>query len=240
MRFALRSLGWLFISAGVLVALYLVYALYGTGLATSQAQDRLLQEFEDQMSDVPTPHDQLALSLEELPPLSVEESENVAADPLPIPEGLGTGDVLGVMEFYRPSDGNPVVIDEPVALVEGVTVDALKQGPGRYPGTSYPGQMGNFAVAGHRTTYGAPFWNLDQLREGDEIHVTDRNGTRWIYEFVAQQIVAPIDTSVLRSDPLALGRPMLTLTTCNPRWSQRERLIVFAELSEEQLPLVQT
>lgn len=235
MRFALRSIGWLFISAGMVVALYLFYSLYWTGIETSQAQEQLRDDFAELVAEA-TPD---SLQVGELPPLDADAGESREEGTAAVlPEGMDDGEVIGLMEFYRPGEDSSVVIDEPVAVVQGVTVEALKDGPGRYPGTAYPGQDGNFAVAGHRTTYGAPFWDLDKLQEGDEIHVTDRNGTRWIYEFVEQEIVGPGDISVLEQDPLELGRPMLTLTTCNPRWSQRERLIVFAELSEDQLPMV--
>lgn len=224
MRIVLRGAGWLFIASGVLVALYLVYALYWTGLATSRAQDALLDSFQ--------------LQVGQLDPLTAGVDDPAIGDPQPLPEGVDLGEAVAALEFYRPSDEQSVVLDEPVMVVEGVTDDVLATGPGRYPGTSYPGQWGNFAVAGHRTTNGGPFWNLDQMQEGDEIHVTDRNGTRWVYAYVERRIVQPSDVSVLAEDPLQRARPMLTLTTCHPRWSQTERLVVFAELVEEQVPQV--
>jgi sortase A len=223
MRIALRSLGWLLIAAGATVALYLVYSLYWTGRSTSAAQGRLLEEFREEVAAEP-----FDLEVGDLDPLEpTEEAPEVDRT------DVAVGDAIAVMAFER--DGAPVVSDEPVVVVEGVTVDALKDGPGRYPGTAYPGEDGNFAVAGHRTTYGAPFWDLDQLREGDEVHVTDRAGTTWIYEVAEQRVVAPSDISVLEPDPIGAGAPLLTLTTCHPRWSQRERLIVFAELVDQQV-----
>ncbi len=231
MRLALRSVGWLFIAAGALVALYLVYSLYWTGRSTAAAQDRLLEAFAEQLPE-------FALDVDELEPLT---SDDPVADPgtTPVTVPADVGAAVGLMEFVRPGAG-PVVTEDPVVVVEGVTVDALKTGPGRYPGTAHPGEDGNFAVAGHRTTYGAPFWDLDQLREGDEIHVTDREGAVWVYEFTESRIVPPADVSVLQADPLGSGAPMLTLTTCHPRWSQRERLIVFAELRADQTPAAST
>ncbi|CAN5394689.1 class E sortase [soil metagenome] len=223
MQAILRATGWLCISIGVVVALYLVYALYWTGLATSRAQDALLETF--------------TLEVGTLEPLSAGVDDPTMSGPVPLPDDVDIGEAVAALEFFRPSDGGPVILDDPVMVVQGVTIEALAAGPGRYPGTAYPGQEGNFAVAGHRTTHGGPFWNLDQIRQGDEIHITDRNGTRWIYEFVETQIVSPNDISVLAEDPLDLDRPMLTLTTCHPRWSQTERMIVFAQLVDEQLPL---
>ena len=219
---AVRGIGWLLIAAGALVALYLVYSLYWTGRTTQVSQTRLFEE-------LAVEQDRFSLEISELDPL-----KDIAA-PAPVPETVEVGDALAVMDFRRGADGASVVIDTPVVVVEGVTVEALKSGPGHYPGTAYPGEAGNFAVAGHRTTYGAPFWDLDKLREGDEVHVTDREGTNWVYVVAELRIVAPTDISVLEPDPLGSGRPTLTLTTCNPRWSERERLIVFAELVEEQV-----
>ncbi|WP_370325904.1 class E sortase [Euzebya sp.] len=238
MRLALRALGWLLIAAGAVVALYLVYSLYWTGLETSRSQDRLMQEFEesiggDFVAAAPTEGDDFDLETAALDPLSAEDP---SVGPATAPTAAEVGDAVGVMEFRRPATGQQVVTD-PVVVVEGITTEALQSGPGRYPGTAYPGQTGNFAVAGHRTTYGAPFWDLDQLEAGDEIHVTDRNGTRWVYEFAESRIVGPQDVSVIGEDPLGTGAPTLTLTTCHPRWSQTERLIVFATLSSDQVPL---
>lgn len=224
-RTAVRSLGWLLIAAGVVVALYLVYALYWTGRTTEAAQERLLEGFAQPLAAEP-----FELEVGELEPLP---SEAPVAPPPPI--DVAVGDAVAVMRFLRPSSGEPVVVQDPLVVVEGVTVDALKTGPGRYPGAADPGHPGNFAVAGHRTTYGQPFWNLDQLQEGDEIHVTDRAGTTWVYAFRQQRIVPPSDISVLADDPIDAGAPVLTLTTCHPRWSQQERLIVHAELVGQQV-----
>ena len=110
-------------------------------------------------------------------------------------------------------------------VVEGVSVDALKKGPGHYPGTPLPGQEGNAAIAGHRTTYGAPFHRLDELEENDLIYVTTLQGS-FVYRVTESVIVSPRDVYVL--DPSEDNR--LTLTTCHPRYSARERLVVTAEL----------
>lgn len=232
----LRATGWLCISIGAVVALYLVYALYWTSLATSRAQEALLESFSLEVGEL----EPLNVGVDELEPLNagVDDPTVDRPRPQPLPEDVEIGAAVAAMEFFRPGEGGPIVLDDPVMVVQGVTDQALAAGPGRYPGSAYPGQEGNFAVAGHRTTHGGPFWNLDQIGAGDEIHITDRNGTRWIYEFVETRIVSPAEIAVLAPDPLDLGRPMLTLTTCHPRWSQTERMVVFAQLAEEQLPLV--
>jgi sortase A len=111
-------------------------------------------------------------------------------------------------------------------VIEGVGESDLVNGPGHYPGTVLPGQDGNAAIAGHRTTYGAPFFNLDALRPGDVIEVTARGGQPFRYQVTGSSVVSPDDVAVL--DPTAF--PELTLTTCNPRYSATSRLIVTAKL----------
>lgn len=222
MRLVLRGIGWLLLGGGLLIALYLVYSLYWTGLATGRAQAQLLEDWELHVGDVEG---------------GDTDAQVGQDDPL---EPVEVGEAVAALQFHRPGAQEPPVYDEPLLIVEGTTDEALRAGPGHYPGTAYPGQLGNFAVAGHRTTAGAPFYDLEQIVQGDEVHVTDRNGSRWVYEVVEIDIVGPADNHVLAADPLGLGRPMLTLTTCHPRWSNRERLIVFAQLSEDQLADVAT
>jgi LPXTG-site transpeptidase (sortase) family protein len=113
-------------------------------------------------------------------------------------------------------------------FVEGVGEAQLQQGPGRYPGSGLPGQPGNLAIAGHRTTYGAPFFELDHVRVGDKVIIDVPQG-RAIYT-VSQPpfAVSPYDTNVLAN----FGGSRLTLTTCNPPFFATTRLIVVADLSE--------
>jgi sortase A len=120
-------------------------------------------------------------------------------------------------------------------VVEGVGDDDLAKGPGHFPETALPGQVGNFAVAGHRATHGEPFADLDQLEVGDPVVVETADG--WLtYDVTWVRILSPSATEVLA--PVA-GHPgekasqrTLTLVTCNPRWSSTERLVVGAQLVE--------
>jgi sortase A len=114
-----------------------------------------------------------------------------------------------------------------VVVFEGVTRSTLTQGPGHMPGTPLPGQPGNAVISGHRTTYGRPFFNFDQLVEGDRIELETAIGTH-VYVVRENFIVQPTDVWV--TDDRSGG--WLTLTTCNPKFSARERLIVTAELVE--------
>jgi sortase A len=110
-------------------------------------------------------------------------------------------------------------------FVQGVSVDDLRTGPGHYPDSALPGQKGNVAIAGHRTTYLHPFWSLDKLVKGDRILLRTRKGT-FVYSVEWVRVVAPTDTSVVRPTPA----PSVTLTTCNPRFSASQRLIVRGRL----------
>ena len=115
-----------------------------------------------------------------------------------------------------------------VVVVEGVTAEALRAGAGHYPNTPLPGERGNVAIAGHRVTYGHPFQELDQVVRGDRIELETPVG-RFTYVVTrAAFVVRPDDLSVLRQDE----RSLLTLTTCHPEHSARERLVVQAVLTD--------
>jgi sortase A len=116
-------------------------------------------------------------------------------------------------------------IDVEKLVVEGVGVAELKQAPGHYPGTPLPGQPGNAAIAGHRTTYGAPFNQLDKMKVGDPVIISTKQGT-FRYETTELKVVSPKQVEVL--DPTPDNR--LTLTTCNPRYSASQRLVLIAAL----------
>jgi sortase A len=113
-----------------------------------------------------------------------------------------------------------------VVVVEGVSTSALRAGAGHYPGSARPGQPGNVAIAGHRTTYGSPFRDLDKLGKGDEI-ILSAGERRHRYLVDARPfVVGSRDWSVVQPTP----SPMLTLTTCHPKGSARQRLVVQAAL----------
>ncbi len=117
------------------------------------------------------------------------------------------------------------------AIVEGVGEAQLQQGPGHYPGTPLPGEAGNAAIAGHRTTYAAPFYDLNELHPGDLIYAQTAQGT-FTYSVTQSFTVVPTNVSVLDST----AQPTLTLTTCNPRYSAAQRLVVKADLVQSTPP----
>jgi len=109
-------------------------------------------------------------------------------------------------------------------VVEGTTPSALRAGAGHYPTTPLPCETGNVAIAGHRTTYGRPFGNVDQLKPGDTIELTTPIGGCVYQVSKAPFVVAPTDLSVI--DPT--GERSLTLTTCHPKGSAAQRLVIRA------------
>ncbi len=110
-------------------------------------------------------------------------------------------------------------------VVSGTNEADLAKGPGHYLGTAMPGQAGNVAIAGHRTTHGAPFNRLAELAIGDPIYLTTVAGQKLTYVVSATPVaVSPTDVAVLNN----FGDDRITLTTCNPEFSARQRLIVVA------------
>jgi sortase A len=127
---------------------------------------------------------------------------------------IETGDSL--TRIKNPALGLDTVV------VEGTTPSALRAGAGHYPQTPLPCETGNVSIAGHRTTYGRPFGNLDQLKPGDTIELTTPIGG-CVYQVSKDPfVVAPTDLSVIAPT----GERSLTLTTCNPKGSAAQRLII--------------
>jgi sortase A len=113
-------------------------------------------------------------------------------------------------------------------VVPGVSHDDLKKGPGHYPDTPLPGQLGNASIAGHRTTYGEPFRHIDQLAPGDQIIVTMLSGDRFVYEVASTEVVGPDDYYVVTTTDPTVAE--LTLTSCHPVYTARQRIAVHAFL----------
>lgn len=210
------GIGRTFIAAGTLILLFVAYQLWGTGLSEARSQDRLRSDFLDAL-EAPPAGDRP----EPAPPGGTDDP--TAAPAAPPPPAAPTGEAVAIMRIPK--------IGVEKAVVEGVSVPALKHGPGHYPRTPLPGQPGNSAIAGHRTTYGAPFFRLDELVAGDEILVTTRQG-EFTYEVSERIVVRPSQNEVLA----ATDDNRLTLTTCHPRFSASQRLIVVAMLKDDPAP----
>jgi sortase A len=200
-----RGVGQLLVTIGVLIMLFIGYELWGTSIATHAAQHRLAEQLQRQWQSA-----------------GGGGTRAVAA-----PLHLRNGQPFAVLTVPRLGDHYREV------LVEGVDTEDLREGAGHYPGSALPGQVGNFAVAGHRTTYGAPFGNIDRLRPRDTIDV---HVAHVVYEYsvTGSEIVRPENVGVVAPVPDHPGQSptqrMLTLTTCNPKYSAQQRLIVHAVL----------
>jgi sortase A len=214
----LRTLGKFLISVGFGVLLFVAWTLWGTGISTDRAQAALELDFGRQ-----APIDARGLSREGVRSVVVDES-------------FRPGPGEGVFRIVIPT------IEVREMVVEGVDTESLRKGPGHYPDCRrgfekplctdqeeiWPGEVGRVIISGHRTTYGAPFYDIDQLREGDEIRLETKWGN-FTYEVTGSEIVAPNAQDIATP---ASDKPELVLTTCNPRFSAAERLIVSAELAE--------
>lgn len=231
-----RGAGWVLIVASMLGLLAVVGTLLLSGLANGLAQRMLALEWERAGDRSGLPGEVTAempvVGREHPDPSSVPTPASPAherRDGADDDEDEGaSGRPFAALWFER--DGRRLLHDRALYVVEGVEDAQLRLGPGRYPATGAPGQPGNVAIAGHRTTYGAPFGSIDRLRHGDTIHLLDAGGTEWVYGYVRQVVVEPHDTWVIGPDPLGTAVPTLTLTTCHPRHSDAQRLVVFAEL----------
>jgi sortase A len=118
-------------------------------------------------------------------------------------------------------------------VVEGTDTDNLRKGPGHYPETPLPGERGTAAIAGHRTTYGAPFRHVDELKRGQVIKIDLPYG-RYVYRVERVKIVDDSDFSVLRK----VRYDRLMLSACHPLYSAAQRIIVFARLVRRAAPRV--
>lgn len=140
---------------------------------------------------------------------------------------LGSG--LALIRIPRLGDKYRYVV------IEGVDVPDLRKGPGHYPGSALPGQVGNFVISGHRTTYSAPFNRINELRAGDRILIDTRQ-KQYVYTVTGKRIVKPAAVEVTLPVPFRpKAKPkqqLITLTTCNPKYSAAQRLIVFGELTQ--------
>jgi sortase A len=198
----------------LLIALFLFYQLFVTDFINSRSQaaaaDELVEVLAQRRNALTSPS------------TTTPASTTTTAQVVELPELIVEPEVPVGEPFAR------LIIDRialDAVVFEGVDRTTLKSGPGHMPGTPLPGQPGNAVISGHRTTYGRPFYELDLLAIGDEIEVETALG---ISTYVVREIliVAPTDVWVAAN----IDGAWLTLTTCHPRFSAAQRLIIQAEL----------
>lgn len=223
-----HNLGWTFIYLGVLTLGFVVHQLYITTWFATQKQPELAAERIEQWEDteisevvvVPNPDNPNEPQI--VTGATGSEGDGVRSEPLVLkvesaPEDGAAFALIRIPKIELLEDGWNVV--------EGVSSSDLRNGAGHMPETALPGQPGNAVIAGHRTTWGQPFHDLDDLDPGDRIEVDTALGTH-IYEVRESRVVKPTDVWV--ADPREGA--WLTLTTCHPKLSARQRLVISAEL----------
>lgn len=257
-RWYVGHVGRVLIAIGVLMFAFVAYQLWGTGIENARAQAALEDDFEELLAEfdppsTPATDDTLA---EPSDNADVDDSSTGDSDSVPADDGaddVSTGaddpadEIPGSdvrVAVIPAEEQNIPLFDDGDALakieipdigvsdivVAGIQVSDLKRGPGHFPDTPMPGQLGNAAIAGHRTTYGQPFFRVDELEPGDEIRVTTLNG-EFTYLVTGTSIVQPSDYQVVATtDPT---KATLTLVSCHPRYTARQRIIVSAELDTE-------
>jgi sortase A len=210
-----QILGWTLIWGGVFIFGYLGWQLFGTDVVNAgvqaRAQDELVETFETQ-SDLPDAE-------------TVDPAEYLGEDQLesPDPVEFFSEDLPETGEAFAFLRIDKIGLDE--VIFEGVDPRTLKSGPGHMESSPLPGQPGNAVLSGHRTTYGRPFFDFDLLEIGDEIEVESAIGVH-IYVVREIEVVQPTDVWVTNNRAGA----WLTMTTCEPKFSARQRLVVWAEM----------
>lgn len=210
-RGVLGVVGELLVTAGVIVLLFVAWQVGYSSLIEGREQAGIAARLQQELAQGST-------TLPELP----EGPLVPGAAP-----SLDDGAVIAIIRVPR------FGTDWARPVYEGISTDVLARGPGHYPRTALPGQVGNMAIAGHRTTHGHPFFDIDALVAGDVIVIETRTSYA-VYRMVRSTIVRPSQSEVVAPVPEKLGakptESWLTLTSCHPKFSAAQRYIVFAKL----------
>lgn len=205
MRSLVRGVGELLITLGVIALLFIAYQLWWTTVLSNREAARNAEEITQSWTPSPTV---------ELPPELTQ----------PPADGIG----FALMTIPRLGEN---VKSKPV--LQGVSLEVLAEGLGHYPTSAMPGQLGNFAVAGHRISYGEPFRNVPELQIGDNVYVETENYW-YTYRLAKSEIVLPDAAWTVQPDPFGpestLSDKLVTLTTCEPLYGNSHRWIWWGEL----------
>jgi len=229
-RWYVGGLGRIFIATGLLMFAFVGYQLWGTGIQTAQEQGRLENQFEEQLARTTTSTSTSVTIPGPTTTLSPLSS-------VPVPSDVPPESTIPVAPIVPMEPGDAIAkimipsIDVSVYAVEGIETGQLRKGPGHFPESVLPGQIGNSAFAGHRTTFGHPFLELDKLQAGDTIKIQTVVGT-YTYAVTSSAIVQPSDYAQVVPTRTP-GKATLALATCHPAYTARERLVVFADLVAE-------
>jgi sortase A len=211
-RSTLRGTGELMITFGLVLLLFAAYEVWGNTAIVDAHQDQLTQQLDDIWAS---------------PDPTVSASPVPGASPSAAPVQPGPNLANAVARLYIPR------LNKQWVVVEGVTQADIRYAPGHYPKSAKPGQSGNFAVAGHRNR--ATFWDLDLLDNGMPI-VVETKTTWYVYKVVLKRVVLPTQVEVVSAKPpqvTSRDGKVLTLTTCNPKLDNYQRLIIHADFDRE-------
>ena len=247
-RWIVGGIGRILISLGLLTFAFVAYQLWGTGIQTAAKQDQLRSEFEALLeARPPSPTSTVPTSTVPTSTVPNTTASTVPTSPASTPTAppstgsapASTIDSAATPTLTVPAPPLPQR-DDPIALleipaigvddvvVEGTRTADLRNGPGHFPESPLPGQLGNTAIAGHRTTYGAPFYRVDELQSGDPIIVTTLTG-RYVYA-VTEVFVVSADDYGSAVPTIDRTTATLTLISCHPRYTAQQRIIVRASL----------
>jgi len=222
--FVISVIGELFLTAGVICFLFIGWQLWLNDIVVGQEQRSSALQLEDNWRAEGVPM---------IPPTVAASSEDYGQPIVGTPPAEGEG----FATLYVPRFGADYVR----AIGEGVSMASVLNNPelgiGHYTQTQMPGELGNFALAAHRTTWGAPFKQIADLKVGDKLYVQTPDGW-YTYAFRTLEYVWPTGVGVLEPVPQAPGvEPLdrvITLTSCNPMFSAAERIIAYGVLEHWQ------
>ena len=217
LRAVVHGIGELFITLGVLLLLFVAWQLWWTDVVAGRAQEQTARELEQTWK----PQAGGAAG----PPVARAADPGKGATLAQIPMGRAFA-LIRVPRFGR---------DYVRPILQGTELSVLDEGVGHYDTSAGPGQVGNFAVAGHRVTYAKPFNQIAELQSGDAVVVETRT-TYYVYRVVGHTIVTPDRVDVVDPVPERPGAvpttAMMTMTACHPEFSARERYVVYSALSQ--------
>lgn len=216
----LRTTGELCITVGALLLLFVAWQLWWTDVGANRVQAGITADLQQGWGD------------EEAAPADVAPVAQQDLGPPPAEPAPPAGEAFAIIRVPRFGADY-----QPRPIQEGTSLDLLDKGVGHYVGTALPGEVGNFALAGHRVTYGKPFNKVAELQPGDPIVVETANAW-YIYRMRSTLIVTPDRVDVVAPVPeqpnAVPTERLLTMTTCNPMYSAKERFIVHAVLDRWQ------
>ena len=208
LRWVVGTLGEVLITLGLLLLLFVSWQLWWTDVTANREQAGTIQALERGFS-------------------GAGGAGAAATDSAATLRKVPFGEAFAIVRIPR------LGADYARPVLHGIDRETLKEGVGHYPDTVMPGQVGNFSVAGHRTTYGKPFTDIDLLQKGDVI-VVETKASYLVYAVDRHVIVTPDRVEVIAPVPQRPGvkptQAWMTLTSCHPRYSALERYVVFAKL----------